>query len=401
MSITKPIILDETGQTIAEGLMDVAGVLLGNRAQRNLSRIITLNETPLAYGMVVEAVGVPVYLEEADLAQYADYGLAESGWYVFARIVAREGTVVDADTEVDGAAGMRADIGADYIDVAIRFGVTAESQRVVVHWSDYRDVLVFKATDLAIRNLDYRVTFYIYDASEYAHWSYGLTADTVFVAANHYYVMDAEGNYSPAEVVAGEAVPVYFTHSDNYALTTDTTFQDGVAYYTRDGDVYSPAEVTAGEAVTAETYYVLQDSYERATGVFAAGVDYYVLQDSAYVLAEVAAGEVVPAYYVHTLVRFEGMARNITYQLPTVVDCPMEFVLPEVDDDEHGCWIEIRCIHAGEYSMTLIPPSADVKVATEHTQRETAGLNMIDLHYTSINGTKLWRFLNTHSSLPA
>jgi hypothetical protein len=25
---------------------------------------------------------------------------------------------------------------------------------------------------------------------------------------------------------------------------------------------------------------------------------------------------------------------------------------------------------------------------------------MIDLHYTYINGIKLWRFLNTHSSIP-
>ena len=50
--------------------------------------------------------------------------------------------------------------------------------------------------------------------------------------------------------------------------------------------------------------------------------------------------------------------------------------------------------------MTLTPPSADVKIATEHTQKETKGLNMIDLHYTSVNGVKLWRFLNTHSSIP-
>ena len=42
-----------------------------------------------------------------------------------------------------------------------------------------------------------------------------------------------------------------------------------------------------------------------------------------------------------------------------------------------------------------------MKIATEHTQAETAGLNMIDLHYSKVSGTKLWRFLNTHSTIPA
>lgn len=79
----------------------------------------------------------------------------------------------------------------------------------------------------------------------------------------------------------------------------------------------------------------------------------------------------------------------------------MEFVLPEIEDDCHGAWYEIRCRHAGEYSMTLTPPGDDVKIATEHTQKETAGMNMINLHYTVVDGVKLWRFLNTHSSIPS
>ena len=41
-----------------------------------------------------------------------------------------------------------------------------------------------------------------------------------------------------------------------------------------------------------------------------------------------------------------------------------------------------------------------VKIATEHTQAETAGMNMVDLHYMSIDGIKIWRFMNTHSSIP-
>jgi len=40
-------------------------------------------------------------------------------------------------------------------------------------------------------------------------------------------------------------------------------------------------------------------------------------------------------------------------------------------------------------------------VATEHTQAEAKGMNMVDLHYTVIGDTKLWRFMNTHSTVPA
>jgi len=79
----------------------------------------------------------------------------------------------------------------------------------------------------------------------------------------------------------------------------------------------------------------------------------------------------------------------------------MEFILPTVDNDTHGCWFEIRCRHNGSYSMTLTPPDDTVKIATEHTQAETKGLNMINLHYTNVCGVKLWRFMNTHSTIPA
>ena len=51
--------------------------------------------------------------------------------------------------------------------------------------------------------------------------------------------------------------------------------------------------------------------------------------------------------------------------------------------------------------MTLVPPSDDIKVATQHSQTESAGINMINLHYTSVAGLKMWRFMNTHSSVPA
>ena len=136
--------------------------------------------------------------------------------------------------------------------------------------------------------------------------------------------------------------------------------------------------------MTAETYY-------EATTV-------PVTADTYYEATTVA----VPAdtYYNHSKCIFSGLVRNITYRLDTIIDCPMEFILPEIEDETHGCWFEIRCRHAGEYSMTLTPPSEDVKIATEHTQKETAGINMINLHYTVIDGLKIWRFMNTHSSIP-
>ena len=96
----------------------------------------------------------------------------------------------------------------------------------------------------------------------------------------------------------------------------------------------------------------------------------------------------------------EGLVRNVTYRLDEIVDCPMDFILPEIEDDCHGAWFEIRCRHAGTYSMTLVPPE-DVKIATEHSQKETAGVNMINLHYTVVDGIKIWRFMNTHSGIPA
>lgn len=54
---------------------------------------------------------------------------------------------------------------------------------------------------------------------------------------------------------------------DTYTLTTDTTFQNGVTYYTRSGTspdyTYTAATVTVGAAVTADTYYI-----KHAEGTF-------------------------------------------------------------------------------------------------------------------------------------
>lgn len=277
-------------------------------------RVTPISDVIFSNAAVVDVVGIPPHLDADDFPQYPAYNLTEPGWYAFASVSAKPGTTVTANTTVTGAAGYVATVGEDHVNLAIRFEVASTSQKVTINWGDYTDVIIFQATDLAIRNLDYRVTFYVYDAAPFVTFE--------------------------------------------YALTTDTTFVADKSYFTKDGDNYVKAEVTVGDAVTENTYYN------------------------------------------HTKCTISGLARNITYKLDEIIDCPMEFILPEIEDETHGCWFEIRLQHAGEYSMTLTPPSADVKIATEHTQKETKGLNMVDLHYTAINGVKLWRFMNTHSTIP-
>ena len=344
--IIKPVMLDETGQRMAGAMEYIA-------AERARRRVAPLVGTDLA-AEVLEVVGVPEYVD--DVTKYAAFGLTDTGWYAFARITAQSGVTVTAAATVTGAAGYIAMPGTDYIDVAVRFEVAAMAQRVVIDWGAYAEAFVFAAPDLAVRNLDYRTTFYVYDIAPYAHWEYALTTDAAFVADRAYFIASGD-DYAPAEVVTGDPVP---------------------AYYVSDGE-----------------------TYVRATeGVFAEGVDYYTLSDGEYTLAEVTVGDPIPAYYVHSRVTFSGMARNITYKCDTVIDCPQVYVLPEIEDDVHGCWFEIRLRHAGSYSSTLQVPDG-VKVATEHTQAETAGLNMVDLHYSDVGGVKIWRFLNTHSSIPA
>ena len=97
----------------------------------------------------------------------------------------------------------------------MRFGVTAMSQAVTVGWDGQRaETFVFRATDLAVRNLDYRTTFYLYDLAPFVTWTYALTTDATFVANKNYYTKDGD-TYTLAEVTAGAAVPAdtYYTHS--------------------------------------------------------------------------------------------------------------------------------------------------------------------------------------------
>lgn len=176
------------------------------------SRVTSLDTTQLVSGTVIETVGIPVYV--SDISQYSAYGLTQTGWYVIARITAPDGVTVTAETTVTGADGSIAEAGADHVDIAVRFEVAASSKTVTVDWGEAEDSFVFKSTDLAVRNLDYRTTFYLYDLAPYTTWTYALTADTTFAADKDYYT-ESGGVYTKAEVTAGAAVPenTYYNHS--------------------------------------------------------------------------------------------------------------------------------------------------------------------------------------------
>lgn len=363
-------------------------------------RVTSLTDTVLASDTLIEAVGNPIYVD--DVSDYAAYGIEDSGWYIFARIAAIDGVTATAGTLIEGAAGGIITPGADHVDVAVRFEVASVSQMVVVDWDgEHVDTFVFKSTDLAIRNLDYRVTFYVYDVDDYVTWEYKVNSDETVQGDGKAYFNLVDGEYVPTELTVGDPITLYYVLGEevSYALTTDTVFVEGKDYFTKSGEVYTLATVTPGETIPENTYYNLNHTYVQTTDeTFVDGTTYYTKSESVYTEATVTPGETIPVYYVHAKCRFEGMVRNITYRFNTIIDCPVEFVLPEIEDETHGCWFEIRLRHAGSYSSTLIPPSDDIKIATEHTQAETKGMNMVDLHYSNVAGAKVWRFMNTHSN---
>lgn len=382
---------NEYVRRIAEGVEAHADEIVGAGA-----RVSSLDETVLATGTVVDVTGIPTYV--ADVADYDEWGIEETGWYVFARVLPR-GTTVSQAVTVDGAAGYV--VGADHIDLAVRFEVAAQSCPVTIHWGDFDETIVFRATDLAVRNLDYRTTFYVYDLAPFVTWEYTAATDVTFVEGKQYYVRDGD-SYALVVPTAGDTVPtVYYEQHVSYDLTTDATFASGKTYYVLAEGEYVAAEVTEGEEVTPDTYYVQTITYTVTEDVtFQGGKTYHTKSGTTYSAAEVTEGEEVPTvYYVHSkMVVGSGLTRNVTYRLDVPVDCPSEFILPEVEDDEHGCWYEMRFMHTGSYSSVLTPSAPDVVVATQHTQAETEGINMIDLHYSAVAGHKVWRFMNTHST---
>ena len=269
----------------SSGSIDLSAALdAAIASQVNNTRVLSLTETQLASGSVIEAVGVPEYV--GDVTQYAAYGITETGWYIFARVLTKSGEAIEAGVTVEGADGSIITAGEDHVDIAVRFEVASMSRPVTISWGTYTETYIFKATDLAVRNLDYRTTYYVYDLAPYAEWVYRRSADLVF-SGTKYYVMD-NGEYVQAAVKARTPIPAdtYYTHS--YVMTEDTAFVDGTNYYTKEGTVYTPAEVVAGEEIPASTYYV--DQWTLASGYFA-GKAYYVENNETYEQIAVKAGE--------------------------------------------------------------------------------------------------------------
>lgn len=382
----------------AEAAQEAAEDVVESLERKMAPRVESLDETELATGAVIETVGAPVYVE--DVSQYAGYGITEKGWYIFAKITAPDGKKVTAGTTVTGADGYNATKGDDHVAVAVRFGVAAESKAVRVAWdADTVETFVFKATDLAVRNLDYRATFYVYDIADYVSWEFARTTDTTFGEGKKYYLPDGEGGYAEAEVAAGGAVPAYYEKSESYALTADTTFQEGKTYYTKSGDVYTEAAVTVGEAVAADTYYEKTVSYALTEdAAFVSGKTYYTLSEGTYTEAAVTAGDPIVVYYKHSKVIFEGMARNISYRLDEIIDCAVEIRVPEIEEDGYGAWYEIQTRMDGAYSVTLTLPEG-VTAGTTTTQAFAAGIDTIDLHYVAVGGAKTWQLINTATKL--
>lgn len=204
-------------------------------------RVTSLNNIPLAGVNVVEAVGIPVYVD--NVLDYPGYGITDTGWYTFARITARSGVTVTAQTTVTGADGYKATVGDGYVDVAVRFEVAAVSKAVVIDWGSYTDTFVFRATDLAVRNLDYRSTFYIYDIAPYAEYTYALTSDATFQAGRKYYTLSG-GVYTEAEVTTGATVP-----ANTYYVHTKLTFSGMTRNitYRFDEEIDCPLEIVLPE----------------------------------------------------------------------------------------------------------------------------------------------------------
>ena len=311
------IIDDTAGAGVTNKTWSADQLAASSSLTEPLTRVISLDATELACGTPIESVGTPVYVD--DVTDYPTYNLTDTGWYLFARISAKAGVTVTAQTTVTGAAGSVITAGADHVDVAVRFEVAAISKKVTVTWeTGNAESFVFKATDLAVRNLDYRTTFYVYDIARYRTWT--------------------------------------------YALTTDTAFVTGSRYFTESGGIYTEAiegtDWTAGDTIPANTYYK------------------------------------------HSKLTFAGMIRNVTYRLNEMVDCPIEISLPTVPDDGYGAWFEIQMQFNAQYSITLVPTDETVKIGTAATQSLTAGINVVDLTYSAVNGIKMWTLLNTHSNLP-
>lgn len=191
--------------------------LLDDKVENNLTanRITPLFDSTIGNGIVVETIGTPKFISSENFSNYAQYNINTEGWYSFIRIHSKKNIVITDNFSISGTnTYIVPKKGSNYVDVAVDFGVTAESKIIVINWGEEQETFVFKATDLAIRNLDYRVTFYLYDIADYTEWEYALTTDETFVNNKKYYIKNGN-NYELATVTPEETVAenTYYNHS--------------------------------------------------------------------------------------------------------------------------------------------------------------------------------------------
>ena len=200
-------------------------------------RVVSLDDTAIS-SISFETSGIPTYV--TDVSAYAAYGITETGWYSFARVSCPADVTVSYGFSISGADGyIRPAAGSDHVDIAVKYDVAAESKTVVINWGSVSETFVFRSTDLAVRNLDYRVTYYVYDMDPYCEWTYGLvenanlssvTSDkTKFSADIRYYTKKPDGTYQKATVTTGATVP-----SGTYYVRTKLVirgFTKNVSYF--------------------------------------------------------------------------------------------------------------------------------------------------------------------------
>lgn len=193
--------------------------------EKDSQRVVSLSKDTQfsSDNIVIETIDTPEYLEEKDLNLYLDYNLTSPGWYIFARINAKKNINVTNTFSISGVAGYKKpSIGATFVDVAIQFDVLAKSQLITINWGESSENFIFKATDLAVRNLDYRVTFYLYSIDDYTTWNYELTTDSAFLTNQKYYIKN-DNEYILANVTIGDNIP-----ADTYYVHSGVTFKDFV-----------------------------------------------------------------------------------------------------------------------------------------------------------------------------
>lgn len=201
--------VDEDGNVV-----DITKLFGSGNGAGAAGRVTALNGELIAEN-VVEAVGAPAYVSAENIANFADFGITEAGWYVFAKVQALGNTKVGSAFSITGAEGHIAPaVGDNSVDVAVKFAVASISKVVTINWDGQtEEKFNFRATDLAIRNLDYRVTYYLYDFSAYATFTFAAATGT-FASGKKYFTL-VNGEYVEAEnVTVGASIPAgYYVHS--------------------------------------------------------------------------------------------------------------------------------------------------------------------------------------------